>query len=50
MKSFLTAVLEQTRPLSQKLLVSTFMAGYLLGMLLFAICRPQIQHFIDTIF
>jgi hypothetical protein len=50
MKNFLSAVLEQTRPLSQKLLISTFMAGYLLGTLLFAFYKPQIRHMMDIIF
>ncbi len=50
MKNFLSAVLEQTRPLSYKLLFSSFMAGYLLAVLLFAFYRPQIHHFMDIIF
>ena len=50
MKTFLTAVFENTRPLSKKLLFSSFMAGYLLATLLFALFRPQVHHFINSIF
>jgi hypothetical protein len=50
MKSFLLSVIEQTGPLSKKLLFSSFMAGYLLATLLFAFFRPQVHHFLDKIF
>jgi hypothetical protein len=50
MKTFLSAVFENTRPVSKKLLFSSFMAGYLLATLLFAFFRPQVHHFINSIF
>jgi hypothetical protein len=50
MKDFLLAVLEQTRPLSKKLLFLSFLTGYLFGNLLFAFYRPQIHQFMDIIF
>jgi hypothetical protein len=49
MKAFLSAVFENTRPLSTKLLFSCFMAGYLLATLLFIFFRPQVHHFINSI-
>ncbi len=47
MKKFLTAVMENNKPLSKKLLFSSFMAGYLLATLLFAFFQPQVHHFIQ---
>ncbi len=46
MKTFLSAVFENTRPLSKKLLFSCFIAGYILATLLFAFFGPQMHHFI----
>jgi hypothetical protein len=50
MKKFLAAVIENTQPLSKKLLFSSFMAGYLLATILFAFFRPQVHHFMNSIF
>jgi hypothetical protein len=49
MKKFLTAVLDNNRPLSKKLLFSSFIAGYLVASLLFAFFQPQVHHFINSI-
>jgi hypothetical protein len=49
MTTFFSSVLQNTGPLSKKLLFSSFMAGYLLATLLFAFFRPQIHHFLSTI-
>ncbi|HEV3221867.1 MAG TPA: hypothetical protein VGZ90_03275 [Puia sp.] len=49
MKTFLSAVFENTGPLSKKLLFSCFIAGYLLATLLFAFFRPQVHHIINSI-
>ena len=49
MKNFITAVIENTRPISKKLLFSCFMTGYLLAVVLFAFFRPQVHRFLDLI-
>jgi hypothetical protein len=49
MRNFNSAVPEQKKPLSVKLLISCFMAGWLLATLVFALFRPQIHHLIDHI-
>jgi hypothetical protein len=49
MKTFLSAVIENTGPFSKRLLFSSFMAGYLLATLLFAFFRPQVHHFLNSI-
>jgi hypothetical protein len=49
MKTFLSAVFENTRPLSKKLLFSSFMAGYLLATLLFFFFGPQVHHFLNSL-
>jgi len=49
MKDFNSAVTKLPKPTSRKLLVSCFMAGYLLFTLIFSIFRPQVHHFIDAI-
>jgi len=48
MKRFLTDVIENTQPISKKLLFSSFMAGYLLATLIFAFFRLQVHHFLDS--
>ncbi|HEY4936650.1 MAG TPA: hypothetical protein VII44_08725 [Puia sp.] len=49
MKNYLSAVFENTGPLSKKLLFSSFMAGYLLATLIIAFFRPQVHHFLNSI-
>jgi len=49
MRNFFSAVPEQKKPLSARLLISCFMTGWLLATLLFSLFRPQIHHFIDHI-
>jgi hypothetical protein len=49
MKKFLLAVVENTMPLSKKLLFSCFLAGYLLATLFYGLCGPQIHHFLNTL-
>jgi len=48
-KDFNSAVREQNQTPSKKILVSCFMAGYLLFTLVLAIFRPQVHHVIDAI-
>ena len=49
MKNFLSDVFDLTRPPSIKILLSSFMTGYLLATLLFAFFRPQIHQFLEFI-
>jgi hypothetical protein len=49
MRKFLTAVVQNNKPLSKKLLFSSFMAGYLLATLLFTFFQPQVHRFINSI-
>ncbi len=49
MKTFFASVLENTGPISRKLLFFSFMAGYLLATLLFVFFRPQIHHLLNSI-
>jgi hypothetical protein len=50
MKNFLSAVVENTQPLSQKLLASSFISGYFLAIIFFKFFGPQVHHFLDSIF
>ncbi len=50
MKKFLLAVIEQTQPLSPKLLFACFISGYCLAIIFFKFYGPQVHHFLDTIF
>ena len=49
MKKFLFAVIENTQPLSQKLLFSSFISGYVLAITFYKFFGPQIHHFLDSI-
>ncbi len=49
MKNFFSDVIEHARPLSKKILFTSFMAGYLLAMVLFVFFRPQVHRFLDLI-
>ncbi len=49
MKNFLQAVIENTQPLSKKLLFTCFISGYLLATVFFAFFGPQVHHFLDNI-
>ena len=50
MKKFLQAVIENTQPISQKLLVSSFIAGYILAVIFYTFFGTTIHHFLDSIF
>jgi hypothetical protein len=49
MKKFLLAVIENTQPVSQKLLFSSFISGYVLAIVFFKFFRPQVHHLLDSI-
>jgi hypothetical protein len=49
MRKFLLAVAENTTPLSKKLLFSCFLAGYLLAMIFYGLCGPQIHHILNNL-
>jgi hypothetical protein len=49
MKKFLLAVIEQTQPLSARLLVTCFISGYTLAIIFFKFYGPQVHRFLDPI-
>jgi hypothetical protein len=49
MKKFLQAVIENTQPVSQKLLVTSFIAGYILAVIFYKFFGARIHHFLDSI-
>jgi hypothetical protein len=48
MKKFLYAVVENTRPLSPKLLFTSFISGYLLAIILYTFYSTQIHQLINS--
>jgi hypothetical protein len=49
MKKFLMAVIENTQPISQKMLFMSFISGYGLAILIYTFYRPQVHHLVDTL-
>jgi hypothetical protein len=49
MKKFLLAVIEQARPLSTKLLLTSFISGYTLAIIFFKFYGPQVHRFLHSI-
>ena len=49
MRNFLTSVIENTQPLSAKLLFTSFISGYMLAIIFYRYFGPQIHHFLNTI-
>jgi hypothetical protein len=49
MKHFLSSVIENTRPLSTKLLFTCFISGYVTATVFFGVFGPQVHHFLNKI-
>jgi hypothetical protein len=49
MKNFLLAVIENTQPLSKKLLFTCFISGYFLATIFFRFFGPEVHRFLNSI-
>jgi hypothetical protein len=49
MKKFLLALSEQARPLSPKLLLTCFISGYTLGIIIYKFYGNQVHQFLESI-
>ena len=47
MKNFISSVIENTRPISYKLLFTCFISGYVVAIVLFGFFGPQVHHFLN---
>lgn len=50
MKKFLSAVIENVQPFSQKLLFGSFISGYILAIIFFKLYGPHVHQFIESLF
>ncbi|MEO6962836.1 MAG: hypothetical protein ABIY90_12755 [Puia sp.] len=50
MRKILTAVIQNTRPISKILLLASFGAGYVVATILFIFFNTQIHRFLQTLF
>jgi hypothetical protein len=48
MKKFLQAVIENTQPISQKLLVTSFIVGYVLAVIFYKFFGARVHHLLDS--
>ena len=48
MQNFLSSVIENSQPLSKKLLFTCFIAGYTLGIIFFRFFGPQVHQFLNS--
>jgi hypothetical protein len=49
MKTFLSSVTDSTRPLSQKLLLTSFISGYVLAIFIYKFFSPEVHQFLNSI-
>jgi hypothetical protein len=49
MKDFISSVIENTRPISYKLLFTCFISGYIVAIVFFGFFGPQVHHFLNKI-
>ena len=48
MKKFISSVIENTRPLSIKLLFTSFISGYIVAIAFCSFFGPQVHYFLNT--
>jgi hypothetical protein len=47
MKRFISSVIENTQPISYKLLFTSFISGYIVATVFFGFFGPEVHHFLN---